>query len=218
MIVEDCGAGVAYVPMWQRQERLVEEIIARRAAGEAYDERLLIVEHSPVYTLGRHGDAANMLLSSVELGRLGAELVQTDRGGDITFHGPGQLVAYPIIDLLRHRMGVKDYVHTLEQAVIDTIATYGINGRRVQGATGVWLDVGTPRERKICAIGVRCKRFVTCHGLALNVNTDLRYFQAINPCGFTDKGVTSLAAELGQSVDFEEVKHRFTLCFAGLLH
>lgn len=217
IVVEDCGANVPYMPIWRRQEEMVRQIIDARAAGEPYAETLLLVEHSPVYTLGRHGHEDNMLLSAAQLGAMGAELVRTDRGGDITFHGPGQLVAYPIIDLLRHGLGVKAYVDMLEQAVIDTLATYGIAGGRVEGATGVWLGIGTPAERKICAIGIRCSRFVACHGLALNANTDLGFFRAINPCGFTDKGVTSIALELGHEVDFREVKQRFAKCFLAKL-
>lgn len=217
LVVEDCGT-VAYRPMWARQQAIVDAMVARRRAGLPVDEeRLLLVEHPHVYTLGRHGHADNMLLSERALQASGAECVRVDRGGDITYHGPGQLVAYPIISLEAHRLGVKAYVDLLEESVIRTIAAYGIRGGRVEGATGVWLGIGTPRERKICAIGVRCQRFITEHGLALNVNTDLGRFRAINPCGFVDKGVTSLQAELGREVSMGEVKRRFTEEFTTLL-
>ena len=126
----------------------------------------------------------------------GAEVVEIDRGGDVTFHGPGQLVVYPIVDLQRCGLGVKNYVHLLEETVILTLADYGIDSGRVEGATGVWLGIGTPTERKICAIGIRCSRFISMHGLALNISTDLSWFSAINPCGFTDRGVTTLYQEL----------------------
>jgi lipoyl(octanoyl) transferase len=149
---------------------------------------------------------------------IGATLFHIDRGGDITFHGPGQLVAYPILDLEHYGLGLKAYIHRLEEAVIRTCAAYGVKGDRVEGATGVWLDVGTPRERKICAIGVRSSRFVTMHGLALNVNTDLNYFRYIHPCGFIDKGVTSLAVECGGPVDMQEVKDRLSREIKSLIH
>lgn len=170
---------------------------ARRREGDAGVDYLLMVTHEPVYTLGRHADRAN-IVNREWLESRGAEVVEIDRGGDVTFHGPGQLVVYPIIDLQTRKLGVKDYVNLLEEAVIRTIAEYGINGERVDGATGVWIDAATPVERKICAIGIRCSRFITMHGLALNVSTDLSWFSAINPCGFVDKGVTSIALEMGK--------------------
>lgn len=168
---------------------------ARRRGDNTGDDCLITVTHLPVYTLGRHADRGN-LLHEDWLRQRGAEVVEVDRGGDVTFHGPGQLVVYPIIDLLPRAMGVKTYANLLEESVIRTLADYGVAAERVEGATGVWLGAGTPHERKICAIGLRCSRFITMHGLALNVTTDLTWFSAINPCGFTDKGVTSLAAEL----------------------
>lgn len=209
-----------YRAEWARQLALFQPMVEakhrRQPVGEEY---LLLTEHHPVYTLGRHGHAANMLLSPALLRASGAELIPIERGGDITFHGPGQLVAYPIIDLERRSMGIRRYIWCLEEAVIRLCAHYGLRAGRVDGATGVWLGIGeTPLggepsvgsshggERKICAIGVRCSRFVTMHGLALNVNTDLTRFSAINPCGFTDRGVTSLAAELSRPVDMSEAK------------
>lgn len=167
-----------------------------------------MVEHNHVYTLGLHGKAENMLLNEGQLKERGIEFIHIERGGDITYHGPGQIVVYPIINLKAHKLGVKDYVHLLEQIVIDFLATYEIESGRVEGATGVWLGIGTPAERKICAIGVKCSHFVTRHGFALNINTDLSYFSLINPCGFVDKGVTSLSVELGKPVDMDEAKER----------
>ncbi len=197
-----------YATVLATQRRLFSEMVERRGAGlDVEREYLFIVEHQPVYTLGRHGNPHNLTHAEF-LRAQGINLVEIERGGDITYHGPGQVVAYPLIDMARRSLGVKDYVHLLEEAVIRTIAEYGIRGERVDGATGVWIDVGTPRERKICAIGIKCSRFITMHGLALNVCTDLSYFSAINPCGFVDKGVTSIAAELGRPVTFDDAATR----------
>ena len=158
-----------------------------------------------------------MLLSEAQLERIGATYYHIDRGGDITYHGPGQLVCYPILYLEDFHLGLKAYVHVLEEAVIRVCASYGIEAGRVNGATGVWLEGGTPRARKVCAIGVRSSHFVTMHGLALNVNTDLRYFSYIHPCGFVDKGVTSLQKELGREVPMMEVKERLCEGLRSLL-
>ena len=169
---------------------------------------LLLVEHNPVYTLGKSGKSENMLVSEAYLRSIGAEFFHIDRGGDITFHGPGQVVGYPILDLEQVGIGLREYIDSIEGAVIDLCAEYGIVAGRVEGASGVWLDGGTSRARKICAIGVKSSRYVTMHGFALNVNTDLRYFNHINPCGFADRGVTSLQKELGREVSMEEVKEK----------
>lgn len=188
-----------YREVLERQRPIFAEMVARRRAGlPVGDEWLFLVEHRPVYTIGRNGHREN-LIDPEFLRRESIELVDIERGGDITFHGPGQLVAYPIVDFGARRLGVKDYVNLLEQAVINVLEQYGIAGQRVEGATGVWLDVATSAERKICAIGVKCSRFVAMHGLALNVATDPAYFRAINPCGFVDRGVTSIAAELARA-------------------
>ena len=197
-----------YREVWELQERLLEKVKAEKAGNKIPENHLLFVEHDPVYTLGKSGNEANMLISAIQLRAKHAEFIKVDRGGDITFHGPGQLVVYPVIDLESFGLGVKDYVDRLEEVVIRTIASFGIQGFRLAGATGVWLATGTPQERKICAIGVRSSHFVTMHGLALNVNTDLRYFSYIHPCGFMDKGVTSLQKELGCEVPMEEVAGR----------
>lgn len=215
--VIDAGT-VAYGEMLQRQKSLFDAMVDRKKTGlPAGSDTLILVEHEPVFTIGRHGKESNMLVSEQYLASRGIELVHIGRGGDITFHGPGQLVAYPVIDMQRHSLGVKQYIWCLEEAVIRTLADYGIRGERVDGATGVWIDKALPSERKICAIGVKCSRFVTMHGLALNVNTDLSYFTAINPCGFTDKGVTSIERELGRKVPMDDVKKRFVSHFKNVI-
>lgn len=208
-----------YREAWKYQTELFDSIVAlKRAKQPVEKEYIIMVEHNPVYTMGRHANPMNMLMSPELLARDGIECIPIERGGDITFHGPGQLVVYPIIDMQLHNLGVKAYVTMLEEAVIRTIARYGIKGDRVEGATGVWIDKGTPRERKICAIGVRCSHSVTMHGLALNVSTDLAYFNRINPCGFTDKGVTSIEAELGHKVEITEVKQIMQSILDALLN
>ena len=213
---EDWGL-LPYGKAWQRQEQCFDEALQKKREGRACTDRIILVQHPHVYTLGRSGKEANMLLNSEKLERLGVALYHVDRGGDITYHGPGQLVCYPIIDLEHFRLGLKEYVHVLEEAVIRLCATYGIRAGRLEGATGVWIEGSTPRARKVCAIGVRCSRYITMHGLALNVNTDLRYFTYIHPCGFTDKGVTSLQAELRHPVDMDEVKYLLCRELEGLL-
>ncbi len=168
---------------------------------------LIMVEHPHVYTLGKSGSENNLLIDYIQLKARDAEFFKTDRGGDITYHGPGQIVGYPLFDLERIGISLKEYIHRLEEAVIMTIAGFGLSGTRLEGATGVWLDPDIHgKVRKICAIGVKASRYITMHGFAFNVNTDLTYFNYINPCGFTDKGVTSLQKELGERQDFEELK------------
>lgn len=208
---------IPYAEAWQRQTEWFDELVAAKLEGRDYVNRVFFCEHPHVYTLGRSGKDANMLLSEEQLRRLGATLYHIDRGGDITYHGPGQQVCYPIINLEDFGLGLKEYVHVLEEAVIRLCAAYGIQAGRVDKATGVWLDGDTARARKICAIGVRSSHYVTMHGLALNVNTDLRYFSYINPCGFVDKGVTSLQKELGREVPLAEVRQRLEAELRGLL-
>lgn len=206
-----------YRDMWDYQRSLFDSMVADKKGGKSpQEEYILFLEHLPVLTLGRHGHAEN-LVNEEEMRNRGIECIRIERGGDITYHGPGQLVVYPILDLERHHLGIKSYINLLEEAVIRTIADYGILGERVEGATGVWIDKGKPTERKICAIGVKCSRYVSMHGLALNVNTDLSAFNLINPCGFTDKGVTSIARELGKPVDFSEVVHKLEANLLELL-
>lgn len=168
---------------------------------------LLLCEHPPVYTLGKSGNATNILISEAEMEQQGIEFFKTNRGGDITFHGPGQIVGYPILDLEKFYTDIGRYLRELEKVIIDTLAFYGIKGERSKGETGVWIDPDIPgRERKICAMGVRCSRWITMHGLALNVNTELDYFGNIIPCGIVNKQVTSMAKELQTTVDMNDVK------------
>lgn len=206
-----------YREVWEMQNKWMEEVKAEKLAGKIPRDYLVFVEHPPVYTLGKSGNEANMLISSLQLRAAHAEFIKVDRGGDITFHGPGQLVAYPILDLESLHLGVKEYVERLEEIVIRTLADYGIEGGRLPGATGVWLDPERAGARKICAIGVKCSRYVTMHGFALNVNTDLNYFNYIHPCGFVDKGVTSMEKETGRRLDMDEVKLKVLRCFQELL-
>ena len=197
---------ISYAEAWQKQTGLFDELVRAKLAGEVYTNYLITCEHPHVYTLGKSGKEQNMLLGEEQLQKIGASLYHIDRGGDITYHGPGQIVCYPILNLEDYTLGLKEYIHVLEEAVINVCAHYGIIAGRLAGATGVWLDGDSKRARKICAIGVRSSHFVTMHGLAFNVNTDLNYFHYINPCGFVDKGVTSLEKELNQKVDMEQTK------------
>lgn len=174
---------------------------------------VMLCEHPHVYTMGKSGSVNNLLVDGDFLSSIGATYFKTDRGGDITYHGFGQLVGYPILDLELLGLSLKQYIELMEQAVIDTVAQWGVVAGRLDGATGVWIE----GQRKICAIGVKASRYVTMHGFALNVNTDLKYFSYINPCGFVDKGVTSLEKELGQKVDMEQVKRAFADNFARAL-
>lgn len=199
---------VEYAEAWDKQKELFDVRVAAKAPGmvssETFTDKAVFCEHPHVYTLGKSGIMENLLLSNNNLIEKGVSFFKTDRGGDITYHGPGQIVVYPIFDLEHFGIGLKQYIHNLEEAVIRTIAQFGIEGERLDGATGVWLDTTIPgRTRKICAIGVKSSRFITMHGLALNINTDLNFFNYINPCGFTDKGVTSLQNETGEIQSME---------------
>lgn len=207
-----------YSAAWEEQKRFFNALLdAKRNGGGQAEQVLLFVEHPHVYTLGKSGHASNLLVDDGFLKRIGATYFQTDRGGDITYHGLGQLVGYPILDLERLGTNLKDYIWTVEESVIRTIAEYGIVGERLAGATGVWIEGDSPRARKICAIGVKASRYVTMHGFALNVTTDLRYFSYINPCGFVDKGVTSIEKETGMRPTLEEVARKFAAHFGQLL-
>lgn len=211
---------MAYGQCWALQRSLFDALCAAKLSRTQPDGEagtVLVVEHPPVYTLGKSGNPANMLLSEERLHSMGAELYRIDRGGDITFHGPGQLVCYPIIDLERVGLGVRSYVDRLEQTVIDLAAEMGIEAHRSEGASGVWIGEG-PTLRKLCALGVRASHSVTMHGLALNVATDLRWFDMINPCGFADRGTTSLRRELGREVTINEVKEPFINCLSKNLN
>lgn len=197
---------IEYNEAWKNQEKLFNSSIEKKTRELETDNYLVFCEHLHVYTLGKSGDEHNMLLNYIQLQAKDASFVKTNRGGDITYHGPGQIVGYPIFDLANFGLGLKQYIYNIEEAIIKTLSIYNILSARLDGATGVWLDVGLPTCRKICAIGVRSSKYVTMHGFALNVNTQLEYFDYINPCGFVDKGVTSMEKELGRKVDFEELK------------
>ena len=209
VVFEDLGTA-EYKEVWDYQERIFSGMIAgkQHADSSVSDAgRLLFVEHPHVYTLGKSGHENNLLINDAFLKSIGATYFKSNRGGDITYHGPGQIVGYPIFDLEQMSLQIKSYVYALEQSIINTLAEIGIPSQRLDGATGVWLDVDKPgKARKICAIGVKASRHVTMHGFALNVNTDLSYFNHINPCGFVDKGVTSIERELGQTQDMASLK------------
>jgi lipoyl(octanoyl) transferase len=199
---------IDYKKCWDYQEELLAEVIADKKTGGKPSAKnfFLLVEHPHVYTLGKSGDEHNMLIHADFLKKIEATYYRINRGGDITYHGPGQLVGYPILDLEYHHLGVREYIEQMEEAIIAVLAEFGHEGGRKEGATGVWLDAShRVRSRKICAIGVRISRYVTMHGFAFNVNTDLRYFNYINPCGFDPGTVTSLKQETGKMVDMEEV-------------
>ncbi len=219
VIFKDLGI-IDYKSAWDLQEKLLLETVeiksAARKADPGYNpillhtsHKFLLCEHLPVFTLGKSGSMNNIHLSENELKAKGITFFKTNRGGDITFHGLQQVVGYPIFDLEKFYTDIGKYLRNIEEAIILTIAEYGLNGERSPGETGVWIDPAVPgRARKIAAIGVRCSRWVTMHGFALNVNTDLDYFNYIIPCGIADKTVTSIAKELGSEVDYEVVKSR----------
>ncbi len=213
-IFEDLGQK-DYKDAWDYQEEQFNRIVNAKLynrknpeAPETIEHHLLFCEHPHVYTLGKSGQANNLLIQDELLKKINATFYKINRGGDITYHGPGQIVGYPILDLEQLQLGVRQYINRLEEAIIATLRLFGLDGDRLEGATGVWLETGTPNARKICAIGVRASRYVSMHGFALNVNTNLDYFNYINPCGFVDKGVTSMENELGHAMDMEEVKLR----------
>lgn len=210
---------IDYAKAWANQEEIFNHIIETKKEGKPTLEleRVILCEHPHVYTLGKSGQQNNLLINDEFLKKIDATFFKTDRGGDITYHGPGQLVGYPILDLENHNVSLKEYIHIIEESIILTIAEYGIVGTRLDGSTGVWLDVGKPGTRKICAIGVRASKFVTMHGYALNVNTDLTYFNHINPCGFIDKGVTSIQKEIEKNIAMSDVKALFEKHFSSLL-
>lgn len=210
-----------YKETWDYQEELFSSIVADKLQKRTQPEietanYFLFVEHPHVYTLGKSGDFSNLLLSEKQLEAKGATFYKINRGGDITYHGPGQIVGYPILDLENFFTDIHKYLRLLEEAIIMVLADYGLKGVRSDGETGVWLDVGTPFARKICAMGVRASRWVTMHGFALNVNADLGYFDNIIPCGIRGKGVTSLHVELGREVDELEVQQKIIHYFSQL--
>jgi lipoyl(octanoyl) transferase len=216
-----CHLGrVDYQEAWDLQKKLQNRLVDAKLGKAVLPEAhvMLLVEHPPVFTLGKNGKTSNLLLSESELTKQGASFYQIDRGGDITYHGPGQLVGYPILDLDHFFTDIHRYLRELEETIIRTCADYGVQVGRIAGRTGVWVepDARGP-ERKIAALGIRCSRWVTMHGFALNLNTDLSYFSGIVPCGISDRGVTSMAKELGHAIDEAEVRSRllrhFVACF-----
>ncbi|MEN6570181.1 MAG: lipoyl(octanoyl) transferase LipB [Rikenellaceae bacterium] len=218
VIFKDLGT-IDYKKAWDFQEKLFNEAINQKIKGNNILNYLLFCEHPHVYTLGRNGKKENLLISEEQIRLINASYYHINRGGDITYHGPGQIVVYPIFDLEELGLTLKQYIENLEQIIIDCLADYNITAGRLAGATGVWLDSGIKgRERKICAIGVRISRFVTMHGLAFNVNTNLDYFNYINPCGFVDKGVTSMKEELKKEQSLDEVKQNLLKHFTRSLH
>ena len=210
---QDLGL-IDYKKCWDYQEELFVGILATKSANRKEEKSdktnnyLLFCEHPHVYTLGKSGDEKNLLVNGDYLKSRGATFHKINRGGDITYHGPGQLVGYPILDLDNFFTDIHKYLRFLEEAVILTLKDYGLIGKRSKGETGVWFDVGTPKARKICALGVKSSRWVTMHGFAFNINSNLSYFGNIIPCGITDKSVTSLQKELGREIDMEEVKNK----------
>ena len=198
-----------YKEVWDLQEVCLKEVSDHKLVNKkpTAKNHFILVEHPHVYTLGKSGDEKNMLANLDFLKKIEATFYKINRGGDITYHGPGQLVGYPVIDLEYYKIGAREYIGKMEDAIIETIAEYGLAGGRKEGATGVWLQAEHKvRARKICAIGVRISRAVTMHGFALNVNTDMRYYNYINPCGFSSSDVTSIQQELGKEISMEEVK------------
>ena len=218
---------IDYKQAWDYQEKLFDSVVQTKISNRNLSESkqkitnnyLLICEHPHVYTLGKSGDEQNLLVNETQLKEKHATYYKINRGGDITYHGPGQIVGYPILDLDNFFTDIHKYLRFLEEMVIRTLAEYGIESGRSEGETGVWLDVGNPlKARKICAMGVRASRWVTMHGFALNVNTDLSYFNNIIPCGIVDKAVTSMDKELGRKVNEEEVKEKLKYHFAELFN
>jgi len=199
---------IDYKEGWDQQQAIFNGVMDYKLGKSDHSpQSIIFCEHPHVYTLGKHGNNTNLLISDEMLKKIEATYYHIDRGGDITYHGPGQIVGYPIVDLELLKLSIREYIFNLEQSVIDTLAEYNISTTRLDGATGVWLDVGIAGKiRKICAIGVKASRYVTMHGFAFNVNTNLDYFKYINPCGFIDKGVTSMQIELNKMVNIEEVK------------
>ena len=212
LFFEDLGV-IDYKEAWDYQEKLFNELITNKISEQNNSNSpkikrhyLLFCEHQHVYTLGKNGNVSNLLISDEILKKIDAKFYKINRGGDITYHGPGQIVGYPIFDLEALNIGIKEYIYLLENCIIEMLAIYGINAGRLNGATGVWLDRNSVNARKICSIGVRASRYVTMHGFALNVNTNLDYFRYINPCGFIDKSVTSMEKELGRRQNINEIK------------
>ncbi len=213
IVLQDLGLKF-YKQVWDYQENLLQQKIKAKQSSIQQNDYLIFVEHNPVYTLGKNGKEKNLLINEEALSKKGIEYFHINRGGDITFHGPEQLVGYPILDLDNYKTDLGWYLRSLEEVIILAIKEYGLNGERSKGETGVWLDATVKgRERKICAMGIRCSRWVTMHGFALNVNVDLNYFNFITPCGIVDKKVTSIEKEIGKKVSMDEIKQKLVRNF-----
>ena len=222
-MIEIIDFGISkYGEILEIQESLFRQLTEAKKYQQEKKEAILIGEHYPVVTLGRRAYEENVLVSDSDLKSNGIDIYHVGRGGDVTYHGPGQLIVYPIIDLEKYRLGVKDYVNILEETVVRLLKSYGIKGERIEGATGVWIGKGSDTERKISAIGVKCSRYCTMHGISLNVNCDLSGFNLINPCGFKDKGVTSMQREVlinenKDLVEMNKIKQEFLDIFLSLI-
>ncbi len=200
---------------WQT-EKFDRKVKEKLEGGKDIKQEFVVCEHNNVYTIGLHGKDSNLLINDKMLEKIGAKVYHINRGGDITYHGEGQITGYPLLDIEALGLGIREYIDLVEEMIINVIGRYGIKGERLKGATGVWIDP-LGKARKICAIGVKASRGVTMHGFALNVNTDLRYFSYINPCGFVDKGVTSIEKEIGEKVNIETVKEELYREFVRLV-
>jgi len=205
---------IPYPEAFRKQKELFEAAIHQKSEHKETRNTIVFCEHPHVITIGKNGSTSNLLFPEKSLKEKQVELYPVDRGGDVTYHGPGQLVGYPIIDLEAFHIGLKSYIFLLEEIIIRLLDRYTLKGERLAGAAGVWLQAGDPQKtRKICAIGVKSNRYVTMHGFALNISTDLSYFGLINPCGFKDKGVTSLEKELKEKVDIKQIKEELKAIF-----
>lgn len=211
-----------YTIAWKKQEVLLESIIKIKKHNRSSEKQiktpnyLILLEHKPVYSLGKSGKIENLLITKSNLLKKGIDFVKSNRGGDITFHGPGQLVIYPVLDLENFFTDIHEYLRKLEDVIIQTLNDFGIKGERSPGETGVWLGIGTPFSRKICAMGIRASRWVTMHGLALNINTDLSYFDNIIPCGIKGKGITSMQKEIGKKINIKRVASKIEFYFENI--
>lgn len=211
---------IDYKDAWEKQEKIFDKKVSEKIndGKSQIEQDFIICEHPHVYTLGKNGERNNLLIDEEFLKKINATYYRINRGGDITYHGFGQIVGYPILDIEELGLSLKNYIWTIEEMVILTMKGYNIFCERLEGATGVWIDTNSPKVRKICAIGVKASRYITMHGFALNVNTDLTYFNYINPCGFIDKGVTSMEKELGKKIDVQGVKEKLYENFLKLVN
>jgi lipoyl(octanoyl) transferase len=214
VILHDLGL-MDYEAVWQLQKDIFNQSIEEKIQGKIPQQHLLVCEHPHVYTFGKSANQENLLLSEAELKNKEISVYDIERGGDITYHGPGQLVVYPIFDLEQLNIGVKKFVFNIEQSIINVLQNYGISCERIDDRIGIWLDKGKSNERKIAAIGIKCSRHISMHGLALNVNTDLSLFNNIIPCGIVDKGVTSIKNELGREISMVDIKNEMIREFSA---